>query len=450
MDARKQQNFDVEGGAPHGGIGTAPPKDFDEEADLPITANRSAKWWYVAVHNVTAMVGAGVLGLPYAMALLGWTGGVIVLVLAYLISVWTLWQLCYMHEIDGRRMNRYHELGQYAFGKTAGLWAIVPFQLIVMIGLDIVYMVTGGSSLQQFYILCGGTASFGLSAWIVVFAATELISCQLPNFNALFIVSLVAAVTSISYSTIGWVSAVADGKTADVSYAIKGDGTHKLMGIFNALGTCVFAYGGHSVVLEIQATLPSKPGIKNSTFKPYMWGVALAYAAIAYCYFCVAFAGYWAFGNSVKSNIMLSVAHPTWLVAVANMLVVVHVFGSYQMYAMPVFDMVEDLSRRKGIKSRFFTRVVMRSVFVVFTAFIGITLPFFGDLLGFFGAFGFAPMTFWMPSVIWLVVMKPKRNSFDFWANVINIIVFVAVMFLAAIGSIYSIVQSASNYKFYQ
>lgn len=71
MDARKQQNFDVEGGAPHGGIGTAPPKDFDEEADLPITANRSAKWWYVAVHNVTAMVGAGVLGLPYAMALLG-------------------------------------------------------------------------------------------------------------------------------------------------------------------------------------------------------------------------------------------------------------------------------------------------------------------------------------------------------------------------------------------
>ena len=80
----------------------------------------------------------------------------------------------------------------------------------------------------------------------------------------------------------------------------------------------------------LQATLPTKPGIKNSTFKPYMWGVALAYACIAYCYFCVAFAGYWAFGNKVNSNIMLSVAHPTWLVAVANMLVVVHVFGSYQ------------------------------------------------------------------------------------------------------------------------
>jgi len=39
---------------------------------LPITSSRNAKWWYSAFHNVTAMVGAGVLGLPYAMSQLGW------------------------------------------------------------------------------------------------------------------------------------------------------------------------------------------------------------------------------------------------------------------------------------------------------------------------------------------------------------------------------------------
>jgi amino acid permease len=39
---------------------------------LPINARRNAKWWYSAFHNVTAMVGAGVLGLPYAMSELGW------------------------------------------------------------------------------------------------------------------------------------------------------------------------------------------------------------------------------------------------------------------------------------------------------------------------------------------------------------------------------------------
>lgn len=39
---------------------------------LPITSSRNAKWWYSAFHNVTAMVGAGVLSLPYAMSNLGW------------------------------------------------------------------------------------------------------------------------------------------------------------------------------------------------------------------------------------------------------------------------------------------------------------------------------------------------------------------------------------------
>ena len=33
---------------------------------------RRAKWWYSTFHTVTAMIGAGVLSLPYAMAYLGW------------------------------------------------------------------------------------------------------------------------------------------------------------------------------------------------------------------------------------------------------------------------------------------------------------------------------------------------------------------------------------------
>jgi len=38
----------------------------------PVSSSRKAKWWYSSFHNVTAMVGAGVLGLPFALAQLGW------------------------------------------------------------------------------------------------------------------------------------------------------------------------------------------------------------------------------------------------------------------------------------------------------------------------------------------------------------------------------------------
>jgi hypothetical protein len=51
-----------------------------------------------------------------------------------------------MHELEaepGRRFNRYHELGQYVFGEKLGLWLVVPQQLIAMVGVDIVYVLTG-------------------------------------------------------------------------------------------------------------------------------------------------------------------------------------------------------------------------------------------------------------------------------------------------------------------
>lgn len=50
---------------------------------------------------------------------IGWAGGTTTLVLSFGISLWNLRQLCSMHEIAGKRMNRYHELGQFAFGMAS-------------------------------------------------------------------------------------------------------------------------------------------------------------------------------------------------------------------------------------------------------------------------------------------------------------------------------------------
>lgn len=39
---------------------------------LSVTKSRNGTWWHSAFHNVSAMVGAGILGLPYALSELGW------------------------------------------------------------------------------------------------------------------------------------------------------------------------------------------------------------------------------------------------------------------------------------------------------------------------------------------------------------------------------------------
>lgn len=84
---------------------------------------------HACFHSVTAIVGAGVLGLPNTLVYLTWKTGIAAHLLFYFTSLFSLWCLCDLHEIHGKRFNRYHELAQYAFGEKLGLLATVPAQV---------------------------------------------------------------------------------------------------------------------------------------------------------------------------------------------------------------------------------------------------------------------------------------------------------------------------------
>ncbi|XP_028118679.1 lysine histidine transporter 2-like [Camellia sinensis] len=387
---------------------------------LPVTASRNGKWWYSAFHNVTAMVGAGVLGLPYAMSELGWGPGVTVLVLSWVITLYTLWQMVEMHEIvPGKRFDRYHELGQHAFGKKLGIWIVVPQQLIVEVGVNIVYMITGGKSLKKFHdTVCPSSCkSIKTTYFIMIFASVHFFLSHLPNFNSVTVISLAAAIMSLSYSTIAWVASIHKGVQPGVQYTPRASTTKgTIFQFLSALGDVAFAFAGHNVVLEIQATIPSEPGKPSK--KPMWRGVLFAYTVVALCYFPVSLIGYWVFGNSVEDNILLSLEKPAWLVALANLFVVVHVIGSYQVFAQPVFDMIEAcLVMKMNFKPTRFLRIVTRTTYVAITMFVGMTFPFFGGLLGFFGGFAFAPTSYYLPCIIWLAICKPKRFSLSWFTN---------------------------------
>lgn len=75
---------------------------------------------------------------------------------------------------------------------------------------------------------------------------------------------------------------------------------------------------------------------------------------------------------------------------------VIHVLGSYQVYTMPVFDMLEHQMVKRGVRNDGLARVAYRSAYVVLIAFVACSIPFFRDLMGFIGALGTGPTTFWL------------------------------------------------------
>ncbi|KAL2928682.1 Lysine histidine transporter 1 [Bienertia sinuspersici] len=317
--------------------------------------------------------------------------------------------------VPGKRFDRYHELGQHAFGDKLGLWLIVPQQVMVQAGCDIVYMVTGGSSLMKFYsIICPDCKPIKLSYFIMMFASIQFILSILPNLTSITGVSFAAAVMSLS-----------------------------------GLGTVAFAFSGLNIVLEIQASIPSTPDKPSKT--PMWKGSLLAYIIIALCYFPVPFVGYYAFGENVDDNVLLSLEKPIWLIAAANIFVVIHVIGSYQVYAMPIFDMLESflvlrLKRRPSRMLRILTRIRLRAAI---TMFIGIAFPFFGSLLSVLGGIAFAPTSFYLPCIIWLIIRKPKKYSISWFCNWLFIIFGMSLTILAPIGAVREIVVQANTFKFF-
>ncbi|KAF8040225.1 hypothetical protein BT93_B2457 [Corymbia citriodora subsp. variegata] len=418
-----------------------------QEDDL----SRRAKWWYSTFHTVTAMIGAGVLSLPYAMAYLGWGPGIIMLVLSWCMTLNTMWQMVQFHEcVPGTRFDRYVDLGQHAFGQRLGLWIVLPQQLVVQVGCCIVYMVTGGKCLKKFMeMICTDCPRIRQSYWICIFGSVHFFLSQLPNISSITGISLAAAIMSLSYSAIAWVGSLAHGRVPDVSYAYKSASSADYMfRAFNALGQISSAFTGHAVVLEIQATIPSTP---ETPSKVPMWkGVVGAYLVNALCYFPVALIGYWAFGQDVEDNVLVALKKPSWLIASANLMVVVHVIGGYQVYAMPVFDMLEGaMVKRANFPPGRTLHLVTRSAYVAFTLFIGVTFPFFGDLLGFFGGFGCTPTSYFLPSVMWLVIKKPRKFSINWFVNWASIVMGVFIMMASTIGGLRNIIADASTYRFY-
>jgi hypothetical protein len=288
----------------------------------------------------------------------------------------------------------------------------------VEVGLNIVYMITGGQSLQKFHkMVCDERCkNIKLPYFIMIFASVQFVLSQLPNFHSISSISLIAAVMSVSYSTIAFVASADHHRknSAEVDYSLRATTTPgKVFDFLGGLGDVAFTYAGHNVVLEIQATIPSTPDKPSK--KPMWKGVVVAYIVVAVCYFPVSLVGYWAFGNRVDSDILITLSRPKWLIALANMMVVIHVIGSYQIYAMPVFDMIETvLVKRLKFPPGLTLRLIARTVYVAFTMFIAITFPFFDGLLSFFGGFAFAPTTYFVSSR-WSIVHCFCYNDGVFW-----------------------------------
>lgn len=145
-------------------------------------------------------------------------------------------------------------------GERLGVWLALFPTVYLSAGTATALILVGGETMKMFFqIVCGPACSSNpltTVEWYLVFTSLCIVLSQLPNLNSIAGLSLVGAVTAITYSTMVWVLSVTRQRPPSLTYQPVSlpTSTATLFSVLNALGIVAFAFRGHNLVLEIQVS----------------------------------------------------------------------------------------------------------------------------------------------------------------------------------------------------
>ncbi|KAI3465200.1 hypothetical protein Pfo_021863 [Paulownia fortunei] len=453
-------------------------KNFDDDG----RPQRTGTLLTASAHIITAVIGSGVLSLAWAIAQLGWVAGPAVLMAFSFITYFTSTLLADSYRspgpVHGNRNYTYMDVVRsHLGGLKVQLCGLAQYGNLV--GVTIGYTITGSISMvavkrSNCFHKQGHEAKCSISNYpfMVIFAAIQIILSQIPNFHKLSWLSIVAAVMSFAYSSIGLALSIARlaGGGHHVRTSLTGTtvgldvtGSEKVWRSFQAIGDIAFAYAYSTVLIEIQDTLKCPPPENKVMKKASLVGVSTT----TFFYVLCGCMGYAAFGNNAPGNFLTGFGfyEPFWLIDFANICIAIHLIGAYQVFAQPIFGFVENLCRQKWPENKYITtdraikiplcsayninffRLVWRTVYVIVTAVIAMIFPFFNDFLGLIGAASFYPLTVYFPIEMHIAQAKIPKYSFTWmWLKILSWACLI-VSLVAAAGSIQGLAHDVKAYK---
>ncbi|KAH7524834.1 hypothetical protein FEM48_Zijuj06G0161100 [Ziziphus jujuba var. spinosa] len=202
-----------------------------ENGDFRKNVDEDGRTWLTAsAHIITAVIGSGVLSLAWAIAQLGWVAGPAVLMAFSFITYFTSCLLadCYRSPdpISGKRNYTYMDVVKsYLGGRKVQLCGLAQYGNLI--GITIGYTITASISMvavkrSNCFHKHGHQDHCYISNYplIIIFACIQIVLSQIPNFHELSWLSILAAIMSFAYSSIGVGLSVA--KVAAAAGSIQG------------------------------------------------------------------------------------------------------------------------------------------------------------------------------------------------------------------------------------
>ncbi|XP_078182327.1 amino acid permease 8-like [Carex rostrata] len=441
---------------------------------------RTGTVWTATTHAITAIIGSGVLALPWSVAQMGWIFGPLALIGCAYVTYFTAVLLtdCYRtpDPVHGKRNHTYMDVVRSILGPRDVVICGIA-QYILLWGVMIGYTITTATSIMKVvrtdcYHYKGHDAKCNTSGtlYMVLFGIVEILLSQFPSLEKITLISVIAAIMSFAYSFIG-LGLVATKFASNGSpqgtilgVQIGADGisaSTKIWQSLQALGNIAFAYTYSMLLIEIQDTLKSSPPENKTMKRASLYGIGVT----TIFYVSMGCVGYAAFGNDAPGNLLTGFYEPFWLVDLGNIAVLIHLVGAYQVYGQPIYAKYETWLSNKWPESPFIHKVyklplpftkgksfnftmcklVLRTAFVVLTTLISLMLPFFNAILGLLGSVAFWPLTVYYPVTMYITQASIKRKEARWWGlQALNCGALI-VSLLAAVGSVAGMAQQLKH-----
>jgi len=401
---------------------------------------RTGTVWTAMAHIITAVIGSGVLSLAWSVAQLGWVGGPAAMVFfagvtAVQSTLIADCYICHHPERGGVVRNRsYVDAVRIYLGDKSHLFCGF-FLNLSLFGTGVVYTLTSATSMRAIrkancYHREGHDAPCSVGGdgyYMLLFGLAQVLLSQIPNFHEMAGLSIFAAVMSCFYAFVGVGLGVA--KVIANGVIMGGIGgiplvstTQKVWRVSQALGDILFAYPFSLVLLEIEDTLRSPPPESETMKKATRASIAIT----TLFYLCCGCFGYASFGDGTPGNLLTGFGfyEPYWLIDLANLAIVLHLLGGYQVYTQPVFAFADrkfgggativeaPLLPVPGARRVNVFRLCFRTAYVAATTAMAVWFPYFNQIIGLLGSF-----TFWPLAVYFPVEMYLTRNKVAPWTN---------------------------------
>nr|GMD97344.1 probable amino acid permease 7 isoform X1 [Ipomoea batatas] len=326
-------------------------------------------------HIITAVIGSGVLLLPWSIAQLGWIAGPIIMLCFAFVTLISAFLLCNCYELRDQHGKITYTHGSY---------------------LDAVQSILAGN----------------INAWFCRF----FVSINSIKLGIVYTITFALSISAIRKSNCYH----NEGHKAECQYS-----NTKYMIIFGVVQTNKQTMWQ---TVQLKTSKHVKDTLKESTEKATMKKASIMAVCISTIfYLCCGGFGYAAFGTETPGNLLAGFGfyEPYWLLDFANACIAVQLCGGYQVFSQPWYAITEKWLLKKLPQNHFFVRdynlkafrfsflrVIFRTTYVAIITGIAILFPYLNQVVGVAGA-----ITFWPIVVYFPVEMYLKQKRIESWTT---------------------------------